>query len=147
VEGFALVLGLLLGLVFTAIGVTEVRKRRFGSGQWIKQTAVIVNRGIDETQDMDSRMPRYSPWIQYEYEYQGKKYRSDRQHLATSGIFTVYNAHDFLETVNPGAERQVWVSEKYPAQSSAQLGQWIGWAFGGLFGLLLVVFSIYQLSR
>ncbi len=144
-EFFALI-ALGLGLIFTAIGLKSTLKN-FTSGQWIPIEATVLSAGVDEVQRGDSNMPDFCIWQVYEYTYKGKTYRSPKYYLSQPRYFGAADAKNFLRDQSTGTKRTIWISDKFPQESTPERHAWIGWAIGGVLGAALMLFALNQLSN
>lgn len=139
-----LLIGVLLGLVFTTIGLKEIITR-FNSGKWMPVQATVLTSGVDESTSSDGSVSEFSIWLKYEYSYLGRKYQSPKIYLSHNSMFDSSDAQKFLLDSPFGSQRTVWVSDKFPQKSTPEQSTWLGWAIGGVFGVALICFALLKL--
>ncbi len=142
----SLLLGALLGGIFAIIGLRDIFNRS-NSGSLIPTSATVLSSGIDESQALDGGVPTYTPWLIYEYGHMGQRYRSPKTSLTTSAYFDSMDANKYLNQWKTGTKRSAWVNDKFPHNSTLNRYSRIEGFASAFFGIAMICFSLYMLSR
>ncbi len=147
--GYYFLLGgfLCAGLIFSGIGAGVCLKSE-AMKKWPSGSGKITSSFVDSYYEgsMTQRAgleakTKYSPKVEYDYEFQGKSYKGKRVALHSQGS-RLDEANRVTERYPVGAEVKVYVNPARPEEAYLQLGEGGGGWFLVWFGVFFIVLAL-----
>jgi hypothetical protein len=84
----------------------------FAARNWVRAPCVVVSS------EANPKDPMFIPKITFRYEFKGRKYQSDRFHVAPVGLSYNHVQKSFLEKYPPGRGTVCYINPEYPRQAA-----------------------------
>jgi hypothetical protein len=142
-KSFGLILMGVIGAIFIFAYFPDFLKS-IRSTKWVKLKATICNCGVDTAKSLEGGANQYSPWIEYEYYFHNASRRSPRVYLGGSSYFDDIDSKAHFSKYKIGSTFEVWADPNNAYDSVIMFGINKKLLFPVFFGVVLLVFAIYQ---
>ena len=123
------------------------------SKKWRRHKGIVVDIKVevkkyhDTDDDFIGDEEHYSmPFVRYEYQYSGKKYKSKREPLNDTWSSDIGDSSSAVVGINPGSEIIIFINPKKPKQSVLKKG-YRGRHLKELFALFLFALTVELFSK